>query len=252
MKTLNQLIVSNCTGEKRQRVPLLTLFFLTFAISLLFCTMDKVYAHGDQEMMYLGSECRLRGDFEREAIKASCPGTAPNTPWRNLLGVSVFGFVANLHTCGVPKHDVPTERVPDFIRRNAGDMVLTCPIPRGAIRKGTGLRVSIKAETTLKWDQNDNQNEKINKNFRCELLNINQQGDGATQRDTTGSSVVTSQLLKLNQSKIATIGLSLSQSNASSDFDARGAGGYVINCILPGQRNGIPSRLIQYTVQENN
>lgn len=225
---------------------------MCFGVLGLLLISDVVFSHGGQEMMYLGSECRLRGDFERNNVNVACEGMQPNTPWEDLLGVSVFGYVANRHTCGTPRDTVPVERVPDFQRRNAGDMVLTCPIPRGAIRKDTGIQVSLKVETTLAWDQNDNQNQRINKNLRCELLNINQRGTGVFRRDHTGSRVVTSSFLERGQSRVATIGLSLGSSNASQDFDARGAGGYVVNCILPGRRGGNSSRIIQYTVRENN
>lgn len=231
-------------------------------LSTRFCALalvllaDSALAHGDQELTYLGSECRLRGDFERETTNVGCAGTPQGTPWEDLLGVSVFGFVANRNQCSSAADTVPVDDVPDLRHRNVGDMIVTCPIPRGAIRKTSGILVSLKVETVIEWDQNDNEQQRINKNLRCELLNINQTGSGASFRDTTGNRVVTSQLLSFRETSVATIGLGLSTSNASDDFDARGSGGYVINCVLPGMRrdsasgNQVPSRLIQYTVRE--
>lgn len=208
-------------------------------------------AHGDQEITYLGTECRLPGDFERSPVKTLCDGMKAGTEWEDLQGISRFGHFANLHACGTPKDSVPTSRVPDMLHRNAGDMVVTCPVPRGAIRKGTGINVSLKVETTLLWDDSDTPEQQINKNLRCELLNIHRQGGRAAHRDDTGPHVVNSDLLQHGQSSVATIGLNLSVSNASQDFDALGAGGYVINCILPGQRGRVASQILHYTVREN-
>lgn len=227
-------------------------------VALLLLLTDPAFAHGDQEITYLGTECRLRGDFERGVTQDGCAGTPVGTPWRDLLGVSVFGSVSNINRCSGIPGNVAIDNLPDMQGHNPGDMILTCPIPRGAIRKTSGIQVSLKIETILEWDQNDNERQRINKNARCELLNINQTGTGSSARDTTGNRIVTSALLEFRQSRVATIGLGLASSNASDDFDARGSGGYAITCVLPGMRPEIgggpliPSRIIQYTVRESN
>ena len=66
---------------------------------------------------------------------------------------------------------------------------------------------------------------------------------------------MTSSFLQLRESRVATLGLSLPQANASDDFDGRGSGGYAITCILPGMRTDSSgqdhfSRIISYTVRE--
>ena len=218
---------------------------------VLMVSATPLHAQDRHEVMYLGSECRLPGDLVRKTVKSLCDGMMPGTQWEDLQSVSRFGHLANLHACGMPKKTVPTSKAPDLLHRNAGDMVVTCPIPRGAFRDGTGINVSVKFETTLVWDRGDTLAQKINKNLRCELLNIHRDGGRAAHRAHTGPQVVNSDLLSRQESRVATIGLNLSVSNASQDFDARGAGGYVVNCILPGQRGRVASRVIQYTVQES-
>ena len=221
------------------------------AATFLLLGASAAMAHGDQEKTYLGSECRLRGDFERGTTNVGCSGTPQGTPWRDLQGVSVFGSFSNLNRCNQPASTIPTSPAPDMRHSNIGDMIVTCPIPRGAIRKGSGITAHVKVETTARHSTQFTQNEQINVNLRCELLNINSEGNGSDARDNTGNIVAsTGGVFQNNQSIVHTLQLSLSESNASSDARARDSGGYVINCVLPGMRNGKPSRIIQYTVRE--
>lgn len=229
--------------------------FIKPIAQVLMCVLffsNPASAHENQQITYLGSQCKLPGDFERSRVKVICSNMQPGTEWEDLVGLSRFGHIANLHACGSPPAEVSTGTVPNLRRRNPGDMVVTCPLPLNAIRKGSGINVSLKVETTLLWRNGDTPAQKINKNLRCELANIHRQGSRFAHRVTTGPHVVNSDLLIRGQSRVATIGLNLSQSNASQDFDARGAGAYVINCILPGQRGRVASRIIQYSVRENN
>lgn len=207
-------------------------------------------AHDTQQITYPGSTCRLPGDLERAKVKVICSDMQPGTEWEDLVGLSRFGHLANLHACGTPPGQVATGAVPNLRRRNPGDMVVTCPIPRQAIGQGSGIDVSLKVETTLLWKEGDSDAAKINKNLRCELVNIHRQGGRFAHRVTTGPHVVNSDLLRQGHSQVATIGMNLLQSNASQDFDALGAGVYVMNCILPGQRGRKASRILQYSVRE--
>ncbi|MEM9344708.1 MAG: hypothetical protein AAGA87_16840 [Pseudomonadota bacterium] len=236
----------------------MTYFTRATALILLLGT-GAALAHGDQEITYLGSECRLRGDFERGTTNAGCSGTPRGTPWRNLQGISMFGAFANLNRCnrapGSPP-SVPFSPAPDMSHRNIGDMFVTCPIPRGAIRKGSGIQAFIKVETVAEHINTLQEPQQINRNLRCELININANGTGAQRRDTTTNEVAsTSGQFEAGKSVIHTLQLSLPASNASSDGRALDSGGYVINCILPGMQQDSDdrdrfSRIIHYTVRE--
>lgn len=216
---------------------------------------ERAKAHGDQEVLYLGTECRLRGDFERGRIQACTSPTNRQWWWRNLLGISGFGTISNLYPCGNPLPEVPTNLVPDFqISPDKSELSLTCPIVRGAIRKNSGIEVHVKYQTRLNWDANDNQNERINKNFRCELLNIRADGFQSSHHTNTGSDIVSNQTAGNsagnNITQRRTTLLNLDSSNAASSRSASNSGGYVLNCVLPGIRDGVVTRLIHYTVKE--
>ena len=218
-----------------------------------FATPDAATAHGDQEIIYPGSQCRLRGDFERGQSSATCEGMTPNTAWRNLLAVSAFGPIGNIHRCGGVGGAVATSPAPTFNAFQPGELMVTCPVPRGVIRKGAGLDVFVKVATTPHWHGSDDERERINRNFRCELSNVNASGRGATARDTTGNLVVTTSEANVFGNGIhgiRTFGLSLRNTNAADSLSDRDVGAYVLNCVLPGMRGGQATRLIHYSVRE--
>lgn len=188
---------------------LLLVAILLFGLS----QVSPVLAHGGQDWIYPGVNCRLRGDALREGLS-------------NSLGVSQFGFISNINETRF--------------------MPVVCPVPRGAITKTSGINVSVKFSSGVRSQQQAD----LETEFRCELRNINSNGNGSTVIARTTSS----QLGQVRPNDPTTFSLQLDSSNRVQNLGARDGGGYMLFCSLPPVRfignEEVTTRLIHYAVSE--
>ena len=201
-----------------------------FAVNcLLFisCSFNTaVFAHGDQELIYPGSDCRLDDDA---VINQAEPHTSQARRLRNrrksMLFATRFGTLRNIS----PENS-------DIVA-----IPVVCPIVRGAIRKDTGLFVTVKFRTAVGNIQQNGTTEE----FRCTIRNINSDGRSANEVRTTRS-----QLSSVTDNAPHNISMVLDRSNKVNGVGSRDGGGYSLTCWLPKQRRGVFSEIIHYAVRE--
>ena len=188
-----------------------------FIISSFILMVDCALAHQDNVLLYPASMCRLRGDDLRAGHS-------------RVLGVSQFGWIANISADGDPN----TGDVDDF------DLHLVCPIVRFARRSGDGLTVIVRFRDTER-DHPQNRTR-----FCCTLHNASP--DTTAMGADFSNTALRRDCENLNSAGFGDATLELTESNrksGSTGVHSEDAGSYGLTCLLPPG-----ARMIDYTVHE--
>ena len=185
-------------------------FFTAFFVFAL--NVPTVLAHAEQEWLYPGARCQLRGDFLRKGETAN-------------LGVSQFGYISNI--CNAKNQsDCPTLQV-------------VCPIDRGAIFDFYGIDVDVKFSTRFVTNN-------LSEGFHCSLINIGSNGKSSYKLDTS----TLADIAETEPGKPSVFELSIGFVNTLPYRKSNEGGGYMLTCSLPPIRQDTTTKLIHYVVKE--
>lgn len=205
---------------KLSNIPVASLRCMALFSAGLLLGADAAHADRNNFRIYTGTECRLRGDDLRANGHAD-------------LGVSQFGFIANISADG----DAGTSD------NGARDLNVVCPIERRARRSAAGVNVMVRYRDTERDGVGQNEDTR----FCCELHNArpNVQPLGASFSESAAERDCAS----LNAAGFGSLLIQLEESNRDSGDNTTNsgeAGGYSLTCMMPPG-----ARLIDYTVREN-
>lgn len=204
---------------KLSNIPVASLRCMALFSAGVLLAADAAHADRNNFRIYTGTECRLRGDDLRSNGHAD-------------LGVSQFGFIANISADG----DAGTSD------SGARDLNVVCPIERRARRSAAGVNVVVRYRDTERDGTNNGTTR-----FCCELHNARPNTQPLVA--SFSASPAERDCASLNAAGFGAAEIVLEQSNRDSGNNITNsgeAGGYSLSCLLPPG-----AQLIDYTVREN-